>query len=93
MAKIFITSTYGSDDPTRATLPFLSAKAFVDKGHEVRIELLGEGTYLMKDVIVDQIDGVGWPPLREIMPKVISDGAPFIYEEAAHRPVGSQKQI
>ncbi len=77
MAKILITSTYGSDDPTRATLPLLSAQAFLDKGHEVGIALLAEGTFLMKDSIVDQIDGVGWPPLNEIMPKVISDGALF----------------
>ncbi len=77
MAKILITSTYGSDDPTRATLPLLSAQAFLEKGHEVGIALLAEGTFLMKDSIVDQIDGVGWPPLNEIMPKVISDGASF----------------
>ena len=39
--------------------------------------LLGEATYLMKDVIVDQIDGVGWPPLRELLPKVIENGTPI----------------
>lgn len=77
MAKILITSTYGSDDPTRATLPFLSAQAFLDKGHEVGIALMGEGTYLMKDSIADQIDGVGWPPLKEILPKLITDGLSF----------------
>ena len=77
MAKIYISSTFGSDDPTRATLPFLSAQAFLDKGHEVWIGLLAEGTFLMKDTIVDQIDGVGWPPLKDILPKVISDGASF----------------
>lgn len=77
MAKILITSTYGSGDPTRATLPFLTAQAFLDKGHQVGIALLAEGTFLMKDTIVDQIDGVGWPPLNELLPKVISDGASF----------------
>ncbi|MBW8012209.1 MAG: hypothetical protein FVQ83_13395 [Chloroflexi bacterium] len=77
MAKIFITSTYGSDDATRATLPFLSAQAFLEKGHEVGVALLGEATFLMKDVIVDQIDGVGWPPLSEVLPKVIDGGASF----------------
>ena len=75
MAKIFISTSYGSDDPTRATLAMLSARAFLEKGHEVGIAFLGEATYLMKDVILDQVNGVGWPPLKEIMPQVISGGA------------------
>lgn len=74
MAKIFISSTYGSDDPTRATIAFLSAKAFLEAGHEVGVALLGEATYLMKDSIADQIDGVGWPPLNDFLPKLIEDG-------------------
>ena len=74
MAKILITSTWGTDDPTRATLPFVSAQGFLDTGHEVGISLLGEATNLMKDYLVEQIDGVGWPPLRELFPKAIESG-------------------
>ena len=74
MATILITSTFGSDDPTRATFPFLSSQAFLDKGHDVGLALLGEGTYLMKDSIRDQVKGVGWPPLSEVMPKAILEG-------------------
>ena len=74
MAKILITSTWGTDDPTRATLPFVSAQGFLDTGHEVGISLLGEATNLMKDYLVEQIDGVGWHPLRELFPKAIESG-------------------
>jgi predicted peroxiredoxin len=75
MAKILINTTWGSDDPTRATLAFVGAQGFLDAGHDVGIALLGEAAYLMKDYIVDQIDGVGWPPLKELFPKAIESGA------------------
>ena len=74
MANILITSTWGSDNSTRATIPFVSAQGFLDAGHDVGIVLLGEATYLMKDTIVGQIDGVGWPPLKELFPKAIDRG-------------------
>ena len=74
MANILITSTWGSDDPTRATIPFVAAQGFLDTDHDVGIALLGEATYLMKDTIVGQVDGVGWPPLKELFPKAIESG-------------------
>ena len=74
MANILITSTWGSDDPTRASIPFVSAQGFLDNGHDVGVALLGEGTHLMKDYIVEQVDGVGWPPLKELFPKAIDRG-------------------
>jgi len=77
MASILYTGTWGSDDSTRATMPFLAALGAVEAGHQAQIMLLGEATYLMHDYIVDQIDGVGWPPLRELLPKVIEQGVPI----------------
>jgi len=77
MAKILYTTTYGSDDPTRATIPFVMALGAIEAGHEAAIALLGEGTYLMKDSIAEQIDGVGWPPLSELLPQVIKHKIPI----------------
>ncbi|MDK1039684.1 MAG: hypothetical protein QGD91_12380 [Actinomycetota bacterium] len=76
MATILYTSSHGSDDPTRATIPFVGAIGALDAGHEPQLVLLGEATYLMSDRISDQIDGVGWPPLRELWPKIIEHGVP-----------------
>lgn len=76
MAKILYSTSHGSDDPTRASIAFVAAIGAVDAGHEAAITLLGEATYLMKDAIADQIDGVGWPPLRELLPQVIKHGTP-----------------
>ena len=77
MSTILYTSTWGSDDPTRATMPFLLALGAVEAGHQAEIVLIGEATYLMKDYIVEQIDGVGWPPLQELLSQVIDHGIPI----------------
>ena len=46
MATILYTTSFGSDDSTRATIPFVAALGAIEAGHQVRIALLGEATYL-----------------------------------------------
>ncbi len=67
--KVLIKSAWGSDDPTKAAFPFLHANAFAEAAHEVQIFLLGEGVSLMRSCVSDAVVPVGWPPLREILPK------------------------
>ena len=40
--NIMMKSAWGSDDPTRASFPFLHGLALADAGHEVQIFLTGE---------------------------------------------------
>ena len=77
MATILYTSTYGTDDPTRATLPFLGALGALEAGHQAQIALQGEATFLAKEYLVEQIHGVGWPPLSEVMANVIEQEIPI----------------
>ncbi len=77
MASVLFSSSFGSDDPTRATLPFLGALGAVEEGHETAIVLVGEAVYLMKDVIAAQVHGVGWPPLAELLQQAIDNGIPL----------------
>jgi predicted peroxiredoxin len=77
MATILYVSTAGSDDPTRATIPFVAAMGAVEAGHQPQIALVGEATYIMKDYIADQIHGVGWPPLKELLQKAIDHSIPI----------------
>ena len=77
MATILYVSTYGSDDPTRATLPFVAALGAVEAGHKPQVFLVGEATNLMKDVIADQVHGVGWAPMKELLQKAIANGVPI----------------
>jgi uncharacterized protein involved in oxidation of intracellular sulfur len=77
MANILYVGTFGSDDPTRATFPFISASGALDAGHQPQIVLLGEATYLMKQDIADLVYGVGFPPLRDLFQKIVASGVPI----------------
>lgn len=77
MAKLLYIGTNGTEDPTRATLPFLMAKGAIDAGHEVGIILMGEATPLIKESLAQHVQGVGIPPLKELMEFVISHDVPI----------------
>jgi predicted peroxiredoxin len=66
MAKLLYVGTHGTDDPTRATFPFLMAKGAIDAGHEAGIILMGDAALLIKDNIAAQVQGVGVPSLKEL---------------------------
>ena len=75
--KIMMKSAWGSDDPTRASFPFVHGLALAEAGHDVRIFLVGEGTYTMRKATVDAIIPVGWPPLRDTLEKVVAKHIPI----------------
>ena len=77
MAKIFFYGTSGSDDPTRAGMPLMQALGAKAAGLEAEVALLGEATYLMKDVILKSVLPVGFPPAEELMGKVVAQGIPI----------------
>ena len=77
MSSILYTTSYGSDDPTRASIPFVAGLGGIDAGHEVQVALLGEATYLMKDSVVNTVHGVGFAPLSELLPKIIQHEIPI----------------
>ena len=74
--KIMMKSAWGSDDPTRASFPFLHGLALAEAGHDVQIFLTGEATYLMRKATADAIMPVGWPPLSETREKVLAKHIP-----------------
>ena len=61
-----------SDDPTKATFPFLYGHALAEAGHTVQIFLLGEGVSLMRLSLAKAVVPVGWPPLEETLQKVVA---------------------
>ena len=74
MATILYIGTHGTDDPTRATLPFHAAVGAIEAGHQPQIALIGEAAYLMKGSVADVIQGVATPSLKELLAKVIENG-------------------
>ena len=61
----------GSENPTRANFPFVWAAALHDAGNEVRIELAGDATVLMRTAVSNSVTPVGWPPFSQALAKVI----------------------
>ncbi len=74
--KILMRSSWGTDDPTRASFPFLHGLVLADAGHEVQIFLTGEATYLMRKATADVVVPVGWPPLHEALQKIADKHIP-----------------
>jgi predicted peroxiredoxin len=69
--KILLIGLVGSENPTRANFPFVWAAALKDAGHDVRIELAGDATVLMRSAVSNSVTPVGWPPLSQALAKVI----------------------
>lgn len=78
MSKILAVATHATDDPTKSTLAFLTAVGAIGAGKEVGIALLGEAVYLAKEVIAKTVHGVGFPPLPELIDKVV-EGKVAVY--------------
>ncbi len=75
--KIMMKSAWGSDDPTRASFPFVHGLALAEAGHDVQIFLTGEATYTMRKATANAIMPVGWPPLSETLEKVVAKQIPI----------------
>jgi hypothetical protein len=69
--KFLLVGLCGSENPTRANFPFVWAAALKDAGNEVRIELAGDATVLMRTPVSDSVTPVGWPPFKDALAKII----------------------
>lgn len=77
MATILYVGTSGSDDPTRAGLPFNFALGAKEAGHSPEIFLAAEAVYLMKAEVAGAVLPVAMPPLAEMLKKVIEHQVPI----------------
>ena len=77
MAKLLFIGTYGTDDPTRATMPFVGAVGALMKGHEPTVLLMGESVYMLRGQVLEHVHGVGFPPLRELVDKILGEKVPL----------------
>jgi uncharacterized protein len=74
MAKMLIHLTTGPENPTKAALAFLVAKAAIEEGHEVSMFLAGDATQLLRDAVLDSLVGLGTGSLRESYDAVVAGG-------------------
>lgn len=77
MARILVHLTHGPENPTRAALAFLVAKAAVDEGHSVSLFLAGDAAQLIRESVLDSLTGLGTGRLREHFDALVAGGARF----------------
>jgi uncharacterized protein len=72
--KILVHITCGPENPTKAALGFLVAKAALDEGHRVSLFLAGDGVQLLRDAVLDSLTGLGTGSLRESYDAIVAGG-------------------
>jgi predicted peroxiredoxin len=77
MTDLLFVGTHGTDDPTRAALPFLCATGALANKTDVAIALLAEAPFLMKDEIARTVLPVGFKPLADLMQQCREAGVPI----------------
>lgn len=76
MGKILVVATHGTDDPTKCTAAFVTAVGALGANREVSLVLIGEAAYLAKEAVAKSVHGVGFPPLPELIDKVVAGNVP-----------------
>ena len=85
---ILMRSSWGTDEPTRASFVFDHGLVLADAGHDVQIFLTHDATYLMRKATLETIQPIGWPPLSETMAKVVAKRIPIFSCGACSRVRG-----
>jgi predicted peroxiredoxin len=75
--KITYFASAGTADPTRASIPFhLAANGSVEVGQETAIILGGDAAELLLSDNADRLEGVGVPPVRDLLAKLRDHDVP-----------------
>ena len=75
--KVTYFASAGTADPTRASLPLhLAANGSVEAAHDVAVVLIGDAAELVIGDTADQVQGVGVPPVRDLLAKLRDHAIP-----------------
>jgi predicted peroxiredoxin len=76
--SVLYLATAGSGDPTRASIPLhIAANGSIEAGQECAVVLGGDATELVSRQVADAVVGVGVPPARELLAKLVEHGVPI----------------
>jgi predicted peroxiredoxin len=68
--RIVYMATAGSNDPTRASIPWhLAVNGSMEVGQETSVVLAGDATELLVGENSESLEGLGVPPMRELLDK------------------------
>jgi predicted peroxiredoxin len=69
--------TAGASDATRASIPLhIAVNGSVEVGHETAVVLAGDATELLSRETASRLEGVGVPPVRELLAKLLEHAVP-----------------
>jgi predicted peroxiredoxin len=75
--KILYLAAAGAADPTRASIPLhIAANGSVGEGQECAVVLVGDATELVSREKAERVEGVGIPPTKELLQKLIDNRVP-----------------
>ncbi len=75
--KILYLAIAGAADPTRASIPLhIAANGSVAEGQECAVALAGDATELVSREQAERVEGVGIPPARELLQKLLENQVP-----------------
>src|SRR5207237_9858904 len=69
-------------------VPFSAWRVLSEAGHDVQIFLLGEAVSLMRKSVANAVVPVGWPPLAEVLAKLVAKKIPIYACGACSRARG-----
>jgi predicted peroxiredoxin len=68
--KILYVATAGAGDPTKASIPWhLAVNGSIEVGQETGVVLAGDATELIVGDTADALEGLGVPPMHELLEK------------------------
>jgi predicted peroxiredoxin len=75
--KVLYLATTGAGDPTKASIPLhIAANGSVEVGQECAVVLAGDATELVAQETAEQVEGVGIPPARDLLRKLLEHEVP-----------------
>lgn len=70
--------TAGTQDPTRASIPLhLAANGSIEVGQDASVVLAGDAAELVLGDNAQRMEGVGVPPVRDLVAKLVEHGVPI----------------
>jgi predicted peroxiredoxin len=75
--KILYLATAGAVDPTRASIPLhIAANGSLAEGQDCAVVLVGDATELVSREKAERLEGIGIPPAKELLQKLVDDRVP-----------------
>jgi predicted peroxiredoxin len=75
--KILYLAAAGAVDPTRASIPLhIAANGSLAEGQDCAVVLVGDATELVSREKAERLEGVGIPPPKELLQKLVDNGVP-----------------